>query len=415
MMPRVNDIFPGPGTPEFDQFEGTPFHAIQRLGSGGMGDAWLVEHQGTRRLLVAKVVHERVARDPRLLHRSRIEIDALSRLAHAHIVQIVDCCVTADGRPFIVMEYLRGRSVRKELDDRGPLGVFEAVTYTCQLLSALGAAHAIGIVHRDIKPDNLFICDWPEGGRYLKVLDFGIARVLPGTTAVTPLPDALRTETGTVVGTPRYVSPEGALGEHVDERADLYCAGLVLYAMLVGRGPFDHLRGSSDLLAAHAAQEPQPPSHFAGNALPAALDAIVLKALAKDPAARYQSAREFQAVLEPIAAQLHAPAGWTDSLDRLPDWQDGQSGERPASLHADGTAAEHKLRSIQTAPTAPLPGVDRVRPPEVEQGSEARRPSGLHRTVQLRSAALIFVLGVVLIGLTLAGLYATFRKFHGAP
>jgi serine/threonine protein kinase len=187
------------------------------------------------------------------------------------------------------------------------------VAFAGEVLSALAAAHGLGVVHRDITPDNLFVCEEGAGPRFIKVLDFGLARVMPGSTALQPLPEALATERGALVGTARFASPEAALGGAVDSRADLYAVALVLYLMLVGRGPFDHRDGDSELLSAHAKECPEPPSRFAEEPVPPELDRAVLKALAKDPRARYQSAEEFHACLGEIYDLLQRPPGWLET------------------------------------------------------------------------------------------------------
>jgi serine/threonine-protein kinase len=177
--------------------------------------------------------------------------------------------------------------------------VVESGSFARSLLSALGAAHALGIVHRDVKPDNIMLVERTDG-LVLKVLDFGMARVLPGVASGAPQPLSFPTDTGVVVGTPRFVSPEAARGEEVDARADLYSAALVLFLMLAGRGPFDHLKGTDRLLAAQAESEPDVPSKFAVESIPAELDAVVQKALAKRPEERFQSAAEFDRELERV-------------------------------------------------------------------------------------------------------------------
>jgi serine/threonine-protein kinase len=165
----------------------------------------------------------------------------------------------------------------------------------------------MGIVHRDIKPSNLFLCDLPSGRRVLKVIDFGVARVLPDAHPSAPSPLSVPTATGAVIGTPRYLSPEGAAGEHVDHRADLYAAALVLYTMLTGRGPFDHLEGPPDL-AAKRTEDLEPPSRLARDPLPPELDALLLKALRRDPNERFQDADEFKTALGAVAHALAGPS-----------------------------------------------------------------------------------------------------------
>jgi eukaryotic-like serine/threonine-protein kinase len=283
--------------PAGEPFEGTQYRALERLDAGGMGEVFLVEHRHLKRTFVAKALHTPLSRHPQVVDRMRLEAQALGRLNHPNIVSITGFGMTNDARPFLVMEHLKGRTLGDELKARGHLPAREAVGYTVQLLAGLEAAHALGIVHRDMKPDNLFLVDDLVGGRSVKILDFGVARVLPTAPPTAPRPLVLPTETGAVVGTPRFLSPEAAAGERVDTRADLYGAGLVLYAMVAGRGPFDHIEGDG-VLAAHTTNTPDPPSSHAPEPIPEELDRIVLRALTKDPDARFQTAAEVRAALE---------------------------------------------------------------------------------------------------------------------
>ncbi|MEI9949944.1 MAG: serine/threonine-protein kinase [Pseudomonadota bacterium] len=287
-----------------DPLAGQPYRAIRLLGAGGMGEVFLAEHRTLATLCVVKIQHTRLARDPSIADRIRLEAESLSRLNHANIVAIIGSGETLDERPFIVMEYLRGQTMADELAARGQLPMLEALSYTCQLLRGLAAAHAVGIVHRDIKPDNLFLCDGPRSSRVLKLLDFGVACTMPDALALGANPLAVPTATGTVVGALRYVSPEGALAQRVDHRADLYSAALVLYFALAGRGPFDHIQNALLLLSAHVAEQPEPPSRFSKAAIPAELDRAVLRALRKAPADRFQSAHELREELERIMNEL---------------------------------------------------------------------------------------------------------------
>ena len=298
----------GPTQRDLDPFAGSVFSALERLGAGAMGEVYRVLHRELGREFVAKVLHQRYAADRQMLDRVRVEAQALGRLNHPNVVSVTGFGVTRDGRPFLVMEYLRGRTLAAEVAARGALPAREAIHFTLELLAALEAAHAIGIVHRDIKPDNLFLVENSDGKRVLQVLDFGLARVMPGAASNAPKPLVLPTSTGNVIGTPHFVSPEGALGKKVDERADLYSAGLVLYVLLAGRGPFDRIKRVSRILAAQASMRPKAPSLLARTSLPPTLDELVLLALRKDPAERFQSARLFACAL----AQAEG------SLDSLP-------------------------------------------------------------------------------------------------
>jgi serine/threonine protein kinase len=281
-----------------------------------MGELIVAEHRELGREFVVKLLHQRFSGDPQLVDRVRIEAQSLGRLSHPNIVSVVGFGYAVDGRPYIAMEYLRGRTLTEELAARR-LSAAESVAHVRRILSALGAAHALGIVHRDVKPDNIMLAERPEG-TVLKVLDFGMALVLPGISSGAPQPLSFPTDTGVVVGTPRFVSPEGARGEEVDARADLYSVGLVLFLMLAGRGPFDHLKGTDRLLSAQAESEPDLPSKFAVESIPAELDAIVRRALAKRPEDRYQSAEEFDRELERVSALLKShespPGGESPSV-----------------------------------------------------------------------------------------------------
>jgi serine/threonine-protein kinase len=267
----------------------TPYRPLRRLGRGAMGDVYVVEHQALRRPFVLKVLRSRLSDDPQLVDRMRMEAQAAARLDHPNIVEVVDFWSTEGGRPCMVMELLRGVTLAAELRVRGTLPMVEAVAYGRELLSALAAAHELGVVHRDIKPENLFLHRQTGERCVLKVLDFGLARVLP-RSVVQPL--ALPTGTGTIVGSPRFMSPEAARGQRVDHRADIYAAGLVLYVMLTGRGPFDHA-GPNDTFSV----VPDPPSLHAPAPLPPLLDDAILVALRSNPDERFQNAAAFSSAL----------------------------------------------------------------------------------------------------------------------
>lgn len=285
-------------------FEGTPYRLVRALTIGGMAEVYLVAHRGMGRQFVAKVPRAELAENPQIVDRMRIEAQATGRLKHPNIVSVAGFGTLADSRPYIVTEYLLGRTLTAELGERGRLPLAEALQYGCELLSALTAAHALGVVHRDIKPDNLFVCQKPDGSRFIKVLDFGIARVLPDAPDAAPRPLSDATATGMLVGTPRFLSPEAAMGARVDHRGDIYSAALVIYLLVAGRGPFDHIRGDELLLTAHATEDPERASHLSAEPVPAELDALFVKALQKAPADRFQSAEEFLARLESIRTVL---------------------------------------------------------------------------------------------------------------
>jgi serine/threonine-protein kinase len=190
------------------------------------------------------------------------------------------------------MERLRGTTLARELSERGRLPVPECQLWAEQALSALGSAHRFGVIHRDLKPENLFLHEPPNGPRRLKVLDFGLVRILPQASPLAPLPTAIPTATGRLIGSPRFLSPEAIMGRSLDARADLYSFGLVLYILLTGHGPFDHLT-----IAETLSHQPEPPSRFRDEPAVRELDPIVLRALKKRPEDRFQDAGEFAAAL----------------------------------------------------------------------------------------------------------------------
>ncbi len=260
-------------------------YVIQRkLGSGGMADVFLAEDQELGRRVALKLLDERHASDEQFVERFRREAQSAAGLNHPSIVSIFDRGY-AEGTYYIAMEYLDGRTLKELLVRNGPTPIPIAIDYARQILGALAFAHRHGIVHRDIKPHNIVV---GSDGR-LKVTDFGIAR--SGASQMT--------EAGSIVGTAQYLSPEQARGAPVDPRSDLYSLGIVLYEMLTGNVPFT---GDTpvEIAMKHLSQIPEPPSEMRPE-VPHDLDAIVMRALAKDPDQRYGSAEEMDADLARVA------------------------------------------------------------------------------------------------------------------
>ena len=391
---------PAPQAAHDDVFAGTPYRVVQRLGQGGMAEVFLVMHEELGRQLVAKLLHRRLAGDAQLLDRVRVEAQSLARLEQANIVQVTDYRVTQNGTPFLVMEHLLGRTLRDELRTRGSLSLFDALDLVHQALAGLIAVHALGIVHRDLKPENLFLSEEPDGTLTLKVLDFGIARVIPGVSAQGPQPLAVPTQTGTVMGTPRYLSPEAAVGRRADHRADLYSLSLVFYEMVAGCGPFEHRK--HDFLSAHSAEEPAPPSQYAKRPLPAELDAAILRGLAKNPDDRYQTATEFQLEVERLFRLFNENSqGLQTTVFTL---------EERSSLRTTGAlprqipppAPSVATREANSESNSPLPpAIERSATAVFEPSSDAPRPiapsSGLGRLRAFRPALLLASIIVALL------------------
>lgn len=295
-----------PGTPApRDWLGSSPYRIVGELGRGGMGAVFEAEHIELQKRVVVKVLHPQFAKEPRIVERLRREARSLARLASPFVVAVSDMGRTADGATYLVMERLVGRTLRQELQAQGVLPLQEAIVWTRQVLAGLSAAHRIGIVHRDIKLDNLFLCDATEDEpRRIKLLDFGIAKVLehPGKR---PEPSGYQpTQEGTILGSPRWLAPEQARGKTVDARADIYAVGVLLYTLVVGRGPFAHLLEPFELIQAHISETPVAPSQSARQYIPPELDDAILMALAKLPENRFQTAHAFSQALSSIAQRL---------------------------------------------------------------------------------------------------------------
>ncbi|HMR77708.1 MAG TPA: serine/threonine-protein kinase, partial [Polyangiaceae bacterium] len=289
-----------PNTPaaDGDPLAGTKYRVLSRLGEGGMGEVYLVEHRVLGTEVVAKLLRPEFAKDAGIVERMRVEAQSLAALSHRNIVSVTDLGKTAAGRPFYVMERLDGETIGQRLRRDGPPPLAESLEIADQVLDALSVAHALGLIHRDIKPDNVFLHRDRAGRQVVKLLDFGIAKV-SANAAGAPTPSAIPTAEGAIIGTPRYISPEQILGKVVDHRADIYAVGLLLYALVNGEGPFEHLRTTGELFEAQLKMLP-PPLSTKNPRVPPELDHAVQRALAKRPDDRFQHASEFSAALAAV-------------------------------------------------------------------------------------------------------------------
>jgi eukaryotic-like serine/threonine-protein kinase len=324
------------------------------LGVGGMARVYLASDRVLERQIAVKVLSPPYAQDPVFVERFRREARSAARLSHPNIVAVFDS--GSDGeQPYLVMEYVAGQSLAQLLHRQGRLAPRPAVELAIQVCAALAAAHAKGLVHRDIKPANVLVGDDGQ----VKVTDFGIAKAAEATTL---------TGTGVVLGTAAYLAPEQAQGGPVDARSDLYSLGCVLYELLCGSPPFGSGVDGSPVAVAtrHVREPPEPPSARNPQVDPG-LDAVVLTALAKDPAQRYQTALELEDALEQVLA-------------------------------GDAAAAAPNPSGAAGAPTQPLPGLPGepgVVPPEMVTAVQATaQRSGWARWV-LPVAGMVLGLGLV--------------------
>jgi beta-lactam-binding protein with PASTA domain/predicted Ser/Thr protein kinase len=267
------------------------YRVLHRVGSGGMADVVCAEDLQLGRKVAIKLLHRRFAQDAEFVERFRREASSAAGLQHPHVVAVYDRGAW-DDTYYIAMEYLEGRTLKKLVQEEAPLAAPRAIDLTIQILRAARFAHKRGIIHRDLKPHNVII----DGEGRAKVTDFGIAKA--GASDMT--------QTGSIMGTAQYLSPEQAQGHPVSAPSDLYSVGIILYEMLTGRVPFE---GESAVTIAlkQVSEAPVPPSRH-NPQVPPALEAVVLRALEKDPARRFADADEFIAALEHANPAIAGPA-----------------------------------------------------------------------------------------------------------
>jgi len=275
----------------------------RKLGDGGMGTVWIADHLGLGSQVVIKFMSPSLARDERWVARFRREAELAARVRHPHVVQVFDHGVTATGLPFIVMELLEGHDLAQEIWDRGRLLPGEVSTIVLQIAKALQRVHELGFVHRDVKPENIYLCDLGSGEIFIKLLDFGIAKTRRDEAGSL-------TSTGMTMGTPYYMSPEVIVSaKNVDRKIDLWALAVVAFEALTGERPFVGETIAAVALKLHAEERPRPTALVPG--LPSDIDDWFIKALARDPERRFPDARSmaraFAGVIAPARTSL-APA-----------------------------------------------------------------------------------------------------------
>jgi eukaryotic-like serine/threonine-protein kinase len=321
------------------------------IGSGGMGNVFEVEHLRLGRRFALKVLRPDLARDDKLVERFEREARALANLQSEHIVSIIDSGASSDGSPYFVMELLQGEDLRRLLSRLGPLPAKRAVHIGIDACRALHAAHAAGVVHRDLKPENLFIVKGDDGRDVVKLLDFGVAKLLTNDS----------TTPGAVIGTARYMAPEqGGLNAPLGPYTDIFALGVILYECLAGRVPFD---GDTleRVLFKTVNHEPEP-LHAIRPELPASLCETIQRALAKDPKARHVSAHGFAEALRLATGlprderEITAPLEITSASrpKRTMRWR-GVLIAAAAVVVVGGSLALANSRARQVAPQAGVP------------------------------------------------------------
>ncbi|MFE9251979.1 protein kinase [Streptomyces sp. NPDC007088] len=365
------------------------YRLTHRLGRGGMAEVFAAEDVRLGRTVAVKLLRSDLAEDPTSKARFTREAQSVAGLNHHAVVAVYDSGEDVVGRnvvPYMVMELVEGRTIRELLLSAEAPGPDQALIIVAGVLEALAYSHQHGIVHRDIKPANVIITN--SGA--VKVMDFGIARALHGAQST-------MTQTGMVMGTPQYLSPEQALGKAVDHRSDLYATGCLLYELLALRPPFT---GETPLSVVyqHVQDPPVPPSRMA-DVCPPELDGLVLRALAKDPDDRFQSAEEMRGLVQYALQMLHEQGGFTGGM-----WNTGQIDVASAEAQPVNGSATMAFGSG----TAQIPQQTMLRPPGDDGGFEggpgSRGPGrGRGRMWLVAALAVVAVVAGVAFALKLGG------------
>jgi eukaryotic-like serine/threonine-protein kinase len=365
----------------------------EKLGSGGMSNVYKATDLILERTVAVKILAEHLSDDERFVARFRREALAVAKLIHPNIVQVYDTGVD-DGRHYIVMEYVEGRSGAQILQRHGPVGPETAAELGVQACAGLDYAHRRGIIHRDVKPGNLMVFGGPVGGGEMtvKLTDFGIARAMEQTRI---------TQVGSVVGTAAYLAPEQVRGEEATPATDVYALGVVIYQFLTGRLPYE---GSSlaELAVRQQNESPLPPSTYNAD-VPETLGGAVLRALEGDPNRRYASADELAAGLRMglEGEDVTVPEGSTPTSVL--------GGDTAATRHLDRTTAQTEYRPAQSQtrrPQARAPQPPPVAPPPARAAAPRQKTrSGFSRFVRF----VLALVALVLVAAAVAGavIYAT--------
>ncbi len=322
------------------------YRIVRLVGEGGMGAVYEGENTRIKRRVAIKVLHAAVAEKTDVVQRFEREAQAAGTIGSEHIVEVLDLGNLPSGERFMVMEFLEGEDLTGRIKRLKRLTPAQCVPLMCEVLEGLAAAHDAGIIHRDLKPDNIYILDSKAGrADFVKILDFGVSKFSALDNEMS------MTRTGAVMGTPYYMSPEQAKGGQIDARSDLYAMGVVLYQMVTGRVPFN--AGSfNELLFKIALESPEPVEQIVPDCPKPFID-IINRAMAREVDDRFQSAREFQQVLQAYLAS----GGRTEALPQMPDMR-AQMGSYPhAGASMGGASMDGAGASMQGMPGASMQGM----------------------------------------------------------
>jgi serine/threonine protein kinase len=364
------------------------------IGEGGMGAVYQAEHTHMHKRLAVKVLHPEMSRLPEVVARFEREAMAAAHIEHPNVAAATDFGKLDDGSFFLVLEYVEGKSLREAVA-AGRMELGRAIHVTRQIASALARAHALGIVHRDLKPENVMLVRREDDADFVKVLDFGIAKVPVGSlVGEHKVPGQALTQLGMVYGTPEYMAPEQALGQAVDARADLYAVGAMAFEMMTGARPFDH-ESKVTLLGMHVTAPIPRMSERAPDAnIPPEIEAIITRLLAKEATARHTDAKELIEALDTVAMQLAERGRISDPFPAK-----SMAGTSRASIADTGPRS-----SMATNPTvnASHPGLASLVGASIANGLKAWSPWTRRKVATVAGAAVGAVLLVVL-GIVVAG------------
>ena len=354
------------------------YRLLSLLGEGGMGRVYLAEHVKLGRRVALKMLRSEFANNPNAVRRFFDEARAVNQIRHDNIIEVTDFVEgVGGGESYFIMELLVGTDLA-QLQLSGPLSLQRIFHIARQVCSALAAAHDAGIVHRDLKPENVFIVKRNNDSEFVKILDFGVAKLTDPLHAVQG-----QTQAGAILGTPEYMSPEQAGGTAVDHRTDIYAFGVILYELVAGRRPFNG-QSFGEYVIAHLSVAPTPPSQLSSTtqAIPEALEALILQCLAKPPPARPQTMRVVGERLAAIEASLDSPHPPAVARRRAPTsarswrpWLLGALAILLLAVFASQGLAHHSAREPATASgpsTSPIAKV-RVSFASSPQGAEVFR------------------------------------------
>ena len=366
------------------------------LGEGGMGAVYAARDVRLPQQVAIKVLREQGMADPSTVARFKQEAEAASRINHDRVARVTDFGFMNDGRAYLVMEYVGGRTLKQVVSDRGPMDASEVSRIVTMVAEGLDAAHRLGIIHRDLKPDNVMILDDAGGGVRVKVLDFGIAKVLQSDGE-----SAGRTQTGFVIGTPQWMSPEQILGETLDGRSDVYALGLLAYTMLTGRRAFESASAEAEMMA-RLTSLPRPLAELVPSASwPVGLQELLNQTLSRDvndrPSGALAFAKEFAGVVG--AGNMITPMTGVRAMDNSLATAESRSSlvQTGVPVAAPGASTVLRSRSATSMDTNP-------------SSTALLSDSSFSNTSPARSKAVPIALGVAVIA---ALTFFAMRQFSG--